>query len=138
MDSSQQDCSIKKLHLQSREECMPYQIFPDSSEDSEMSPMHQRRRLPSIVVDPTQAEEDRGQLPWPPHRRTSGQEQEDDSLSQANILSQGENVDADREQRGAHTKHSTANASPGLIDHTLLTPPPSPEPSEVAPPCFRG
>uniref|UniRef100_A0A4W4GKI8 LBH domain-containing protein n=1 Tax=Electrophorus electricus TaxID=8005 RepID=A0A4W4GKI8_ELEEL len=81
MASSQQDSSTEELHLHRREECTPYQIFPDSSEGPElMSLMHQRRRLPSIVVDPTQVEQGRGELPWPLQRRSSREEEEDDSL----------------------------------------------------------
>ncbi|KAK1800497.1 hypothetical protein P4O66_005718, partial [Electrophorus voltai] len=102
MASSQQDSSTKELHLHRREECMPYQIFPDSSEGPElMSLMHQRRRLPSIVVDPTQVEQGRGELPWPLQRRSSREEEEDDSLSQVSILSQGEKMEGGGEKRGA-------------------------------------
>ncbi|XP_026871918.2 uncharacterized protein si:ch1073-303d10.1 [Electrophorus electricus] len=139
MASSQQDSSTEELHLHRREECTPYQIFPDSSEGPElMSLMHQRRRLPSIVVDPTQVEQGRGELPWPLQRRSSREEEEDDSLSQVSILSQGEKMEGGGEKRGAPIKHSTATVPPGLVDHSRLTPPPSPTPPEVAPPCFRG
>ncbi|KAI4877730.1 hypothetical protein NFI96_002061 [Prochilodus magdalenae] len=78
--SGLQDSSIEELHLQRKGQRLPYQIFPNSEEDSEVlqSPAGQRGRLPSIVVDPTQVSEgQRGGLLWPLQRHASTEEDED-------------------------------------------------------------
>ncbi|XP_017546797.1 protein LBH-like [Pygocentrus nattereri] len=147
MASGLQDSSIEELHLQRRGQRVPYQIFPDSEEDSEVlqSPAGQRGRLPSIVVDPTQvSEEERGRLLWSLHRHTSTEE-DDDSFQEQEATQNDEsnqeehgNAEGNGEEREAHIKHSSAAVQPGLLDHSRLTPPQSPTAPDIAPPCFRG
>ncbi|KAL7847609.1 hypothetical protein AOLI_G00223270 [Acnodon oligacanthus] len=99
MASGLQDSSIEELHLQGRGQRLPYQIFPDSEEDSEVlqSPAGQRGRLPSIVVDPTQvSDEERVRLLWPLQRHSSTEE-DDDSFREQDMT---QNDESNQEEKG--------------------------------------
>ncbi|XP_061638655.1 uncharacterized protein lbhl [Phyllopteryx taeniolatus] len=77
--------------LRRKEKRLPFQIFPDPVEVvlvpetslNSLAQNHQRERLPSIVVEPTELSEvESGELRWPPENIDMGEDEEDLFLEQ--------------------------------------------------------
>ncbi|XP_077578698.1 uncharacterized protein lbhl [Stigmatopora nigra] len=102
---SGQDSNSEDLKRKDR---LPYQIFPDpvgvvldpERSLNNLSENHQRERLPSIVVEPTEVSEvESGELRWPPENIDMEDDEEDLFLEQcippANIADWGEEEEED-------------------------------------------
>ncbi|XP_077396966.1 uncharacterized protein LOC144033068 [Festucalex cinctus] len=114
-DGGMQELSVQGSNsedLQRKEQRLPFQIFPDPVEvvlDPETSlntlaQNHQRERLPSIVVEPTEVSEvESGELRWPPENMDMDEDEEDLFLEQcippANIADWGDEEEEDDEER---------------------------------------
>uniref|UniRef100_A0A3P8TZT4 LBH domain-containing protein n=1 Tax=Amphiprion percula TaxID=161767 RepID=A0A3P8TZT4_AMPPE len=71
---------------------------------------HEKERLPSIVVEPTEVSEvESGELRWPPENMDMDEDEEDLFLEQcippANIADWGEEEEEEEETSGNATKH---------------------------------
>ncbi|OCT95666.1 protein LBH [Xenopus laevis] len=73
--------SLDEIALKHSDSRLPFQIFPDPSEEEEV-PVKMRGRLPSIVVEPTDLINlESGELRWPPDslrksKEEAGQEED--------------------------------------------------------------
>ncbi|XP_075906050.1 uncharacterized protein lbhl [Nelusetta ayraudi] len=96
---------------QRKEQRLPFQIFPDPVEVvlsteatlSSLGHEHEKERLPSIVVEPTEVSEvESGELRWPPDNVDLDEDEEDLFLEQcippANIADWGEEDEEDEEE----------------------------------------
>ncbi|XP_062241640.1 uncharacterized protein lbhl [Platichthys flesus] len=97
--------------MQRKDQRLPFQIFPDPvavflpPETTLNSPDqgHRKKRLPSIVVEPTDLNEvESGELRWPPESINMDQDEEDLFLEQcippANIADWGEEEEEEEEE----------------------------------------
>ncbi|XP_061734755.1 uncharacterized protein lbhl isoform X4 [Nerophis ophidion] len=98
--------------LQRKEQRLPFQIFPDPVEVvlgpetslNSLSRNHERERLPSIVVEPTEVSEvESGELRWPPENIDMDEEDEEDlfleqCIPPANIADWGEEDEEEEEE----------------------------------------
>ncbi|KAM9812699.1 uncharacterized protein lbhl [Syngnathus typhle] len=95
--------------LKRKKQRLPFQIFPDPVEVvlgpetslNSLTQNHQRERLPSIVVEPTEVSEvESGELRWPPENMDMDEDEEDLFLEQcippANIADWGEEDEEER------------------------------------------
>nr|XP_049582407.1 uncharacterized protein lbhl isoform X1 [Syngnathus scovelli] len=95
--------------LKRKKQRLPFQIFPDPVEVvlgpetslNSLAQNHQRERLPSIVVEPTEVSEvESGELRWPPENMDMDEDEEDLFLEQcippANIADWGEEDEEER------------------------------------------
>ncbi|XP_051934594.1 uncharacterized protein lbhl [Hippocampus zosterae] len=77
-------------NLQRKEHRLPFQIFPDpvevvlgpeTSSLNSLAQNHQRERLPSIVVEPTEVSEvESGELRWPPENVDTDEDEDEEDL----------------------------------------------------------
>ncbi|XP_029963612.1 protein LBH [Salarias fasciatus] len=107
MSAQDPDCE----DMQRKDQRLPFQIFPDpvevvlSAETSLNSQQqeHEKERLPSIVVEPTELSEvESGELRWPPENMDMEEDEEDLFLEQcippANIADWGEDEEEEEEE----------------------------------------
>ncbi|XP_051542044.1 protein LBH-like [Myxocyprinus asiaticus] len=143
MSKGPQDSNMEQFRLQRRGEHLPYQIFPEPSEQvsgEQLSGGAARcmERLPSIVVEPSEeSEEKSGELLWTLKTQNSIDEEEDPFQDHCypNNTHQGEQCDMDGVPL---CKRSSLPGAGVLMDYSRLTPPPSPTSSDAAPPYFRS
>ncbi|KAF7666352.1 hypothetical protein LDENG_00109620 [Lucifuga dentata] len=100
-EMSGQDSNIEEM--QRKDQRLPFRIFPDPVEivlgpENSLNTLdrdHEKERLPSIVVEPTDVSEvESGELRWPPENMDMEEDEEDLFLEQcippANIADWGE------------------------------------------------
>ncbi|XP_054650194.1 uncharacterized protein lbhl [Dunckerocampus dactyliophorus] len=96
--------------LQRKEQRLPFQIFPDPVEVvlgpetslSSLGENHEKERLPSIVVEPTEVSEvESGELRWPPENMDEEDEEDlflEQCIPPANIADWGEDEEEKEEK----------------------------------------
>ncbi|XP_068173992.1 protein LBH [Antennarius striatus] len=102
--------------MQRKDQRVPFQIFPDPVEvvvgpDAAVNSLghdHEKERLPSIVVEPTEVSEvESGELRWPPENMDMEEDEEDLFLEQcippANIADWGEEEEDEEEEEEEET-----------------------------------
>ncbi|XP_049431849.1 uncharacterized protein lbhl [Epinephelus fuscoguttatus] len=109
--------------MQRKDQRLPFQIFPDPVEVvlgpettlNSLDHNHEKERLPSIVVEPTEVSEvESGELRWPPENMDMEEDEEDLFLEQcippANIADWGEEEEEEEEEETS----VILNQQPGL------------------------
>ncbi|XP_044057534.1 uncharacterized protein lbhl [Siniperca chuatsi] len=108
--------------MERKDQRLPFQIFPDPVEVvlgpkttlNSLDHDHEKERLPSIVVEPTEVSEvESGELRWPPENMDMEEDEEDLFLEQcippANIADWGEEEEEEEEETSV-----ILNQQPGL------------------------
>ncbi|XP_056138814.1 uncharacterized protein lbhl [Lampris incognitus] len=129
--------------MQSKDNKLPFQIFPDPVEvvlgpESSLTCLdhdHEKERLPSIVVEPTEVNEvESGELRWPPETIDLEEDEEDLFLEQcippANIADWGDEEEEEVEEKSVILNHQQNSSlidlqSDAFRDDTPTLPPSS-------------
>ncbi|XP_029303771.1 protein LBH [Cottoperca gobio] len=121
-----------------------YQIFPEANtnEDSDSSSypdgfLYQRKRLPSIVVEPTEHTQPESGGRWPLSNNAE-EEEEESGADHTDGSVDGEQQGDIGIEEGSVVRKSSIGPSQSQLALSRLTPPTSPTPPEAAPPCLRS
>ncbi|XP_028839970.1 uncharacterized protein LOC114792746 isoform X5 [Denticeps clupeoides] len=140
--------NMDELQMQKQGRRLVFQIFPEPVSDSVKTMCgweQEKKRLPSIIVEATEAtelaEDEGGALRWPPQGQVSFDEEEDPFVDQS-VPSTSDNIRKKNEKdmsgkKGAAKCRCAQSVEPGQLDFSRLTPPSSPTDSEAMPACLR-
>ncbi|XP_028839967.1 uncharacterized protein LOC114792746 isoform X2 [Denticeps clupeoides] len=141
--------NMDELQMQKQGRRLVFQIFPEPVSDSVKTMCgweQEKKRLPSIIVEATEAtelaEDEGGALRWPPQGQVSFDEEEDPFVDQS-VPSTSDNIRKKNEKdmsgkKGAAKCRCAQSVEPGQLDFSRLTPPSSPTDSEAMPACLRS